>query len=137
MSPKNVTAPILGGPISRLDRAEDATHDLVNDGAAADERLYAHQLAVLSVSSGMVGVCLTAIGLIGIIKSLNKVEMLVDDMLAIGAVMFMVTSLLSFFAMRTRLSQTWRSITRTIDIIFCLALVLVSVATAMLTWVVL
>jgi len=63
--------------------------------------------------------------------------MLVDDMLAIGTMMFMVTSLLSFFAMRTRLSQTWRSITRTIDIIFCLALVLVSVATAMLTWVVL
>jgi hypothetical protein len=104
------------------------------DGSQAEERFYTHQLTVLSVSSGMVGVCLTAIGLIGIIKSLNKVEMLVDDMLAVGAVMFMVTALLSFFLMRTRLREAWRSITLTIDVIFCLALVLVVVATAMLTW---
>jgi len=133
MPPTSSTAP--SNQKLRADRgAEQAPQQAEPDGAQADERLYTHLLTVLSVSSGMVGVCLTAIGLIGIIKSLNKVEMLVDDMLAIGAVMFMVTALLSFFAMRTRLSQTWRGITRTIDIIFCLALVLVVDATAMLTW---
>ena len=91
-------------------------------------------LTVLSVSSGMVGVCLTAIGLIGIMKSLTKVEMLVDDMLGVGAVMFMVTSLLSYVAMRTRFGRNWRSLTTAIDCIFCLALLLVAVATALLTW---
>lgn len=114
--------------------ADPASRPAAPDGSQAEERFYTHQLTVLSVSSGMVGVCLTAIGLIGIIKSLNKVEILVDDMLALGAVMFMVTALLSFFVMRTRLREAWRSITLTIDIIFCLALVLVVVATAMLTW---
>jgi hypothetical protein len=114
--------------------ADPASRQAAPDGALEEERFYTHQLAVLSVSSGMVGVCLTAIGLIRIIKSLSKVEMLVDDMLAIGSVMFMVTALLSFFVVRTRLRETWRSITLTIDVIFCLALVLVVVATAMLTW---
>jgi hypothetical protein len=133
MPPTSSTAP--SNQKLRSDRVADpATRQAELGGAQADERLFTHLLTVLSVSSGMVGVCLTAIGLIGIIKSLNKVEMLVDDLLAIGTMMFMVTSLFSFFAMRTRLSQTWRSITRTIDIIFCLALVLVAVASAVLTW---
>jgi len=119
----------------RADRGEDpALQSSERGDAQADERFYTHLLTVLSVSSGMVGVCLTAIGLIGIIKSLNKVEILVDDMLAVGAVLFMVTALLSFFGIRTRLSQAWRGLARTIDILFCLALVLVVVATALLTW---
>jgi hypothetical protein len=119
----------------RADRGDDPALQPSGPGdAQADERFYTHLLTVLSVSSGMVGVCLTAIGLIGIMKSLNKVEILVDDMLAVGAVLFMVTALLSFFGMRTQLSQSWRSLARTIDILFCLALVLVVVATAMLTW---
>src|SRR6187551_3065729 len=96
---------------------EPVSRSAAPDAVQAEERFYTHQLTVLSVSSGMVGVCLTAIGLIGIIKSLNKVELIVDDMLAIGGVMFMVTALLSFFVMRTRLREAWRSITLTIDVI--------------------
>jgi hypothetical protein len=119
----------------RADEGDDpsvqpAERDLAQD----DERQYTHLLAMLSVSSGMVGVCMTAIGLIRITKALNNVETLVDDMLAIGAVLFMVTSLLSFAGMRTRLRQTWRGLARTNDVLFCLSLVLVVVATAMLTW---
>lgn len=133
MPPTGSTEP--QNPRLRTDRSSDqASRRAALEGTQPEEQLYTHLLTVLSVSSGMVGVCLTAIGLIGIIKSLNKVEVLVDDMLAVGAVMFMVTSLLSFFAMRTRLSHFWRGMTRTIDILFCLALVLVVAATAMLTW---
>jgi hypothetical protein len=99
-----------------------------------DERFYTHQLTVLSVSSGMVGVCLTAIGLIGIRKSIAGMESIVDDILSVGSLLFMVTALFSFFAMRTRLSKAWRGIERAIDVVFCLGLVVVVVATAMLTW---
>ena len=133
MSPTNSTA--RHSEKLRTDRGDELAPRPIGPGEAlAEERFYTHQLTVLSVSSGMVGVCLTAIGLIGIFKSLTKLEIVVDDMLAVGAMMFMVTALLSFFAMRTRLSHTWRGLTRTIDVMFCLALVLVVVATAMLTW---
>jgi uncharacterized membrane protein YidH (DUF202 family) len=122
-------------PKLRADRGDEAPeHPDQRDAALAEERFFTHQLTVLSVSSGMVGVCLTAIGLIGIIKSLNKVELIVDDMLAVATMMFLVTGLLSFFAMRTRLVQAWRGAPLAIDVVFCLGMVLVVVATALLTW---
>jgi hypothetical protein len=132
-------------PTLRADRGEsprsaalapspDNTPGVVLPETIQNERFYTHQLTVLSVSSGMVGVCLTAIGLIGIRTSLSGVESFVDDMLAVGSVLFMMTALFSFFAMRTRLSRAWCGIERTIDVGFCLGLVLVVVATALLTW---
>jgi hypothetical protein len=122
------------GPVFRKDQASESSPRPHEPPEEQNDRFYTHQLTILSVSSGMVGVCLTAIGLIGILKSLNRVEVLVDDMLAVGAVLFMVTALLSFFAMRMRLARAWVGLAVTIDLVFCLGLVLVVVATAMLTW---
>jgi hypothetical protein len=106
------------------------------DRFEADDRFHTHLLTVLSVSSGMAGVCLTAIGLVGIMKSLSKLETLVDDLLALGGVLFMMAAVLSFLGMRTKLARTWRSFTRALDIVFCLGLVLVVIATLLLTWMV-
>jgi len=97
---------------------------------------YSHLLTILSVSSGMVGVCLTAIGLIGIVKSLSKLETFVDDLLALGTLFFMVAGALSFFGMRTRLGKRWRNLVRALDIIFCIGMLTVVVAAMLLTWVV-
>jgi len=122
--------------VHRLDSSDAPSKAPASENTGAEERLYTHLIAVLSVSSGMVGVCLTAIGLIGIMKRLNRVETLVDELLAIGAVLFMIAAILSFLAMRTRLGKTWRGCVRTLDLLFCLGLVLVVVATLLLTWMV-
>jgi hypothetical protein len=84
----------------------------------------------------MVGVCLTAIGIVSIKKSLGKVETLVDDLLAIGGVLFMMAAVLSFLGMRTNLAKKWRGFVRALDLLFCLGLVLVVIATLLLTWMV-
>ena len=84
----------------------------------------------------MVGVCLTAIGLIGILKSLNRVETVVDDLLAIATMLFMIATLLGFLGMRTSIANTWRGFRLALDSVFCAGLVLVVVATLLLTWVV-
>lgn len=102
------------------------------DGPAVE---YTHLLTILSVSSGMVGVCLTAIGLIGIVKSLNKIETIVDDLLALGTLLFMVAGALSFFGMRTRLGKR-PHLVHTLDLIFCIGMLTVVVAAMLLTWVV-
>jgi hypothetical protein len=99
-----------------------------------DEHLYAHLAAVLSVSAGMVGVCLTAIGLIGVMKSMGTLETIVDDLLAISAVLFLATSMLSFLGMRTRLATRWSGFTWTLDVLFFLGLVALVAASMMLTW---
>ena len=49
-----------------------------------DDRSYTHLLTLLSVSTGMVGVCLTAIGLVSVFKALQKWEGMVDELLAVS-----------------------------------------------------
>jgi hypothetical protein len=115
--------------------ARDSTDHL--NGTGNGDRFFTHLLTVLSVSSGMVGVCLTAIGLIGIIKSLSRMEMFVDELLSIGAVLFMITAIFSFLGMRSEFVKAWRGFGLALDLAFCLGLVLVVIATIMLTWVVL
>jgi heme/copper-type cytochrome/quinol oxidase subunit 4 len=102
-----------------------------------DDRLYTHLTTILSVSAGMVGVCLTAISLLGITKSLNKTETLIDDILAGDAVVFMVVALLGFLGMRTRLATTWRGFALVVDTIFCLGLIVTVIVAGLLASVVL
>ena len=102
-----------------------------------DDRLVTHMLTILSVSAGMVGVCLTAIGLIGIVKSLNRFETLCDDLLAADSVMFLVTSVLCFVGLRTPLRKRCSSIALVVDCIFCIALGLTAIACGLLVYVVL
>ena len=129
-------SPTLGSKSSRTDRAQDKKPGVRDEQVAVDAQLHTHMNTVLSVSCGMVGVCLTAIGLIGILKSLNKIETLVDDLLALATMIFMISTSLSFLGMRTSVRSTWRSFGRVLDSVFCFGLVLVVVATVLLTWVV-
>ena len=69
----------------------------------SDEELRTHMLTMLSVASGLAGVCATAIGLIGIVKRLSTSEMIVDDLFAVGALLFLVVTGLSFVCLRTPL----------------------------------
>jgi hypothetical protein len=101
-----------------------------------DEQWYHwHLLTLLSVSAAMVGVCLTAIGLVGILKWAAKLEQIVvDDMLAVAALIFVAVSFLSFLGIRTQLRKKWRGFTLTVDILFCLGLLVVVLASMILTW---
>ena len=103
-----------------------------------DEQWYHwHLLTLLSVSAAMVGVCLTAISLVGILKWSAKLEQIfVDDMLAVAALLFVGCSFLSFLGIRTRIRKTWQGFSLTVDILFCLGLLVLVAASMMLTWVV-
>ena len=71
-----------------------------------DERLYHHLTTILSVSGAMVGVCLSTIGIIGMIKSLRQFDTLCDDLLAADAFLFLSSAILSFLLVRTPLLAT-------------------------------
>jgi hypothetical protein len=57
---------------------------------------------IFSVSAGMVGVCLTVIGLIRVVITLGRADTLADDLLAGDAVLFLTASFLSYTALRTQ-----------------------------------
>jgi hypothetical protein len=50
----------------------------------------------------MVGVCLTVIGLIRVVITLGRADTVADDFLAGDALLFLVSCLLSYWALRSR-----------------------------------
>jgi hypothetical protein len=56
---------------------------------------------IFTVSSAMVGVCLTVIGLIRVVITLGRADMLADDFLAGDALLFLVSCLLSYWVPRS------------------------------------
>jgi hypothetical protein len=101
-----------------------------------DERLYSHLLTLLSVSAAMVGVCVTAIGLVSVIKAINKVEHVVEDMLAVATIIFSMVTLLSFLGIRTQIRRTWPRYMLVLDVIFCVGIATMVLSSMLLTFLV-
>jgi hypothetical protein len=98
-----------------------------------DDRVYTHLLTLLSVSAAMVGVCLTACGLVNVIEALSKLEGWVDDLLAIGSLIFSLVTLLSFLGIRTRIRK-WSRFVLLLDTLFCVGIVTMVAASFVLTY---
>jgi len=79
---------------------------------------------IFTVSAAMVGVCLTVIGLIRVIITIRKIDTLADDLLGVDAVMFLVSCLLSYLALRSRGYRRMHRIERIADGIFIMAITL-------------
>ena len=99
-----------------------------------DDRTYTHLLTLMSVSAAMVGVCHTAVGLVNVIESLNKWEGWVDDLLAVGSLVFSLVTLLSFLGIRTRIRYTWPRYVLVLDILFCLGIITMVLSSFLLTY---
>jgi hypothetical protein len=66
---------------------------------ALDEDMSVH---IFTVSATMVGVCLTAIGLIRVVITIRHVETLIDNLIGLDAMLFVLSGLLSYWALRSR-----------------------------------
>jgi hypothetical protein len=82
---------------------------------------------IFTVSAAMVGVCLTVIGILRVVITIQKVDTLADDLLALDAVLFLAACLLSYWALRSRGAYRMHRIERIADSIFILALLLMVV----------
>jgi len=92
-----------------------------NDQSAREENICIH---IFSVSAGMVGVCLTVIGLVRVVITLGKADTIADDLLAADAFLFLIVSLLSYAALRTRNAQQMKRLERFADWLFITAMTL-------------
>ena len=73
---------------------------------------------VFAVSAGMVGVCLTAIGLLRLISAQTRVQTLGDDLLAVDALIFVTCVFLAFWSFKTKVVRTRRRLRLAVDILF-------------------
>jgi hypothetical protein len=102
-----------------------------NSGKHLEEDISVH---IFTVSSAMVGVCLTVIGLIRVVVTLGKADTVADDLLAGDAFLFLLSSLLSYSALRTRSKRRMHRRERIADAIFILAMILMAAICAFITY---
>ena len=89
---------------------------------------------IFSVSSAMVGVCLTVIGLIRVVITLGKADTLADDFLAADALLFLISCLLSYWALRSLGLRRTHHIEKIADGIFIVAMIGMVVVSALITY---
>ena len=97
----------------------------------ADESLHErreHELTmhVFSISAAMIGVCLTAIGILRLVAAQSRAQTLGDDFLAADAVVFVVCCFLSFWSFKTRRARLRQRLRGVVDGLFMAALVLMA-----------
>jgi uncharacterized membrane protein YwzB len=89
---------------------------------------------IFTVSSAMVGVCLTVIGLIRVVITLGTADTPADDLLAADALLFLIFCLLSYWALRSRRLRRMHRLERIADAIFIIAMIGMVVACALITY---
>jgi hypothetical protein len=89
---------------------------------------------IFTVSSAMVGVCLTVIGLVRVVITLGKADTVADDLLAADALLFLVSCFVSYAALRSRRAPRMRRLERVADTVFILAMVVMVAICAFLTY---
>ncbi len=112
----------------------------LNDDLAGDEgRTLAADLClhIFTASAALVGVCLTVIGLIRVVVATTRIGTVADDLLAADAMLFMLACLLAYWALRARSMRRMHRLERLADVIFLVALLLMTVVCGVITWAIL
>ena len=89
---------------------------------------------IFTVSSAMVGVCLTVIGLIRVVITLGRADTLADNLLAGDALLFLISCLLSYWALRSRSLRRMHRLEKIADGIFILAMIGMVIICALITY---
>lgn len=89
---------------------------------------------IFTASAAMVGVCLTVIGIIRLVISLRRADILVDDLLAVDAILYLGSCLISYWALRGRSQRRNHRLERIADAIFLIALTLTAINAASIAW---
>lgn len=89
---------------------------------------------IFTVSATLVGVCLTVIGVLRLVKRLANVTVLADQILSADAIGFLIACAVSYAAMRTRDPKRRRVIERAADVVFLVSLALMTAVCALVAW---
>jgi hypothetical protein len=106
----------------------------MSDGFSPEQREHDLTMHVFAISAAMVGVCLTAIGILRLITTQTRVETIGDDLLAADAVVFMVCCFLSFWSFKSRVARLRHRLRLIIDVLFMLALTIMVFVCAVIAY---
>jgi hypothetical protein len=106
----------------------------MSDLSTENSHEFTHTLTVFSVSAAMIGVCLTAIGLVKIVSHATKLETLCDDLIVIDAMIFGFAALSGFMNLRRFVGHRTPISRRTMDWTFAIGLALMIVICGLFAW---
>lgn len=87
---------------------------------------------IFTVSATLVGVCLTVIGVLRIVKGLQGVAVLADQLLSVDAIGFCAACAIAYAAVRTDDVERRRRLERVADTAFLISLGLMTVVCALI-----
>ena len=90
-------------------------------GEASGEGIRGH---IFQASAVLVGLCLSLIGIFGAVKELRGVATLGDELLAVAAICFLLSCVLSYVALRAQVGKRRDTAERSADAVFLAALCL-------------
>jgi len=89
---------------------------------------------IFSVSAGLVGVCLTVIGIFRAIGELKNFSTLGDNILAIDAVVFLGSCIFAYSSLRSKSVEKKHKLERVADILFIFGLSLMAIVCAIVAY---
>lgn len=89
---------------------------------------------IFSVSAGLVGVCLTVIGIFRAIAELKKFSTVGDNILAVAALIFLLTCMISYLALRSNDKIRKRKIEKIADMMFLSGLSLMAIVCILIAY---
>jgi hypothetical protein len=104
------------------------------EGPSHEQREHDLTMHVFSISAAMVGVCLTAIGILQLVAAQTRVQTLGDEFLAADAILFGVGCFLSFWSFKTRRPTLRQRLRLLVDSLFMLALVVMVCVCAIIAY---
>ena len=104
------------------------------EGPSQEQREHDLTMHVFAISAAMIGVCLTAIGILGLVAAQTKVQTLGDELLAADAVIFGFCCFLSFWSFKTRSAPHRERLRLIVDSLFMLALLLMVAVCAIIAY---
>ena len=89
---------------------------------------------IFSVSAGLVGVCLTVIGILRVVFVVKNLSTFADDLLSFDALLFLTSCFLAYLALRKRSMQRSQKTERAADVVFIMALAVMAFACIAITY---
>jgi hypothetical protein len=89
---------------------------------------------IFSVSAGMVGVCITVIGLFRLVSRSLHVDSVADNLLSIDALVFLASCFLAYLGLRAQGPHNRKRFERAADYLFLAGLTMVSVVGVLIAY---
>lgn len=112
---------------------------MTDDRSQESERRKERDIAahIFTTSSVMVGLCLTIISVVRSLPRPGQLQTAVDDLIAIGALVFLLSCFLSYAVLRSRHLRNMHRVESLADGVFLLGLTLLAIACGLSVWTIL